>query len=43
MFFFNFIYNILNLYNIKIIIRVIIIIIIYNNTLIVDVQLHVNC
>ena len=42
MFFFNFIYNILNLYNIKIIIRVLIIII-YNNTLIVDVQLHVNC
>lgn len=41
MFFFNFIYNILNLYNIKIIIRVLIII--YNNTLIVDVQLHVNC
>lgn len=41
MFFFNFIYNILILYNIKIIIRVLIII--YNNTLIVDVQLHVNC
>lgn len=41
MFFFNFIYNILNLYNIKIIIRVLIII--YNNTLIVDVQLHVIC
>lgn len=41
MFFFNFIYNILNLYNIKIIIRVLIII--YNNTLNVDAQLHVIC
>lgn len=40
MFFFNFIYNILKLYNIKIIIRVLII---YNNTLNVDVQLHVIC
>lgn len=43
MFFFNFIYNILNLYNIKIIIRVLIIIYIYNNTLNVNAQLHVIC